>query len=52
MKINAIPSGGGAGSVFDTGTFDNMLFDGFQGQSPSTIQINAFNAVVEMGNYI
>ena len=52
MKVNVLPSGSGAGSVFDTGTFDNMLFDGFQGQQPSILQINAFNAVIELGNYI
>ena len=52
MKVNVLPSGGGSNSVFDVGTFDNMVFDGFQGQQPSILQINAFNAVIEMGNYI
>jgi hypothetical protein len=52
MKVNVLPSGIGGGSVFDTGTFDNMLFDGFQGQQPSILQINSFNAVVELGNFI
>lgn len=52
MKVNVLPSGIGAGSVFDTGTFDHMLFDGFQGQSPTVLQIFAFNAVIEMGSYV
>jgi hypothetical protein len=52
MKVNVLPSGGGANSVFDTGTFDNMIFDGYVGQQPSILQINAFNAVIELGNYI
>jgi hypothetical protein len=52
MKVNVLPMGLGAGSVFDTGTFDSMVFDGFQGQQPSILQINAFNAVIELGNYI
>ena len=52
MKVNVLPSGGGANSVFDVGTFDHMLFDGYAGQSPSILQINAFNAVIELGNYI
>jgi hypothetical protein len=52
MKVNVLPSGGNAGSVFDTGTFDNMVFDGFSGQTASILQVNAFNAVIEAGNYI
>ena len=52
MKVNVLPMGGGAGSVFDTGTFDNMIFDGYQGQQPSILQINAFNAVIEAGNFV
>lgn len=52
MKINVLPSGVGGGSVFDTGTFDNMLFDGFSGQQASILQVNSFNAVVEMGGFI
>ena len=52
MKVNVLPAGGGANSVFDTGTFDHMLFDGFQGQTASILQINAFHAVIELGNYI
>jgi hypothetical protein len=52
MKVNVLPTGGGSNSVFDTGTFDNMVFDGFQGQQASILQINAFNAVIELGNYI
>jgi hypothetical protein len=52
MKVNVLPSSGGQSSVFDTGTFDNMIFDGYSGQSASILQINAFNAVVEVGNFI
>lgn len=52
MKVNVLPSGGAGQSVFDTGTFDTMTFDGFTGQAPSILQINAFNAVAEIGNYV
>jgi hypothetical protein len=52
MKVNVSPIGPNAQSVFDTGVFDTMVFDGFTGQSASILQINAFNAVVEMGNFI
>lgn len=52
MKVNVLPTGGGSGSVFDTGTFDNMLFDGYTGQQPSILQVNAFSAVIEMGSFI
>jgi hypothetical protein len=52
MKVNVLPVGPSQQSVFDTGVFDSMLFDGFAGQSPSILQINAFNAVIEMGNFI
>lgn len=52
MKVNVLPSGGGVSSVFDSGVFDDIVFDGYSGQQPSILQINAFNAVVEMGNFI
>lgn len=52
MKVNVLPSGGASQSVFDTGVFDTMTFDAFEGQAPSILQINAFNAVVEVGNYV
>jgi len=52
MKVNVLPPGGGSSSVFDTGSFDSMVFDGFLGQSASILQINTFNAVIEMGSFI
>ena len=52
MKVNVLPSGANQTSVFDTGVFDSMVFDGFSGQAASILQINAFNAVIEMGNFI
>lgn len=52
MKVNVLPTGANSSSVFDTGVFDSMVFDGFAGQSPSVLQINAFNAVTENGSFI
>lgn len=52
MKVNVLPTGGAGQSIFDTGTFDNMTFDGFAGQAASILQINAFNSVIEAGNYV
>ncbi len=52
MKVNVLPTGVSGQSVFDSGVFDTMTFDGFAGQAASILQINAFNAVIEMGNYI
>ncbi len=48
MKVNLSPSGIGGQSVFDTGTFDSMIFDGF-GTDEVTLQVNAFNVVLEYG---
>ena len=51
MKINALPTGIGS-PVFDTGVFDVMVFDGVvsaAGTADATIQLNAFNALVEYG---
>lgn len=52
MKVNVLPTGVSGQSVFNSGVFDTMTFDGFAGQAASILQINAFNAVIEMGNYI
>jgi hypothetical protein len=52
MKVNVLPAGGGANAAFDVGTFDNAVFDGYTGQQASILQINAFNAVIEMGSFI
>jgi hypothetical protein len=52
MKVNVLPPGASQQSVFDTGVFDSMLFDGYSGEQPSILQINAFSAVIEMGSYI
>lgn len=51
MKANVIPSGAGGSSVFDTGTFDMMVFDGF-GTTPQVLQVMAFNAIVRKGGFI
>lgn len=51
MKVNTIPSGAGGSSVFDTGVFDMMVFDGF-GTTPTTLQVMAFNAIVRKGGFI
>jgi hypothetical protein len=52
MKVNVLPSGSNQQSVFDTGVFDTMVFDGYSGQAASILQINAFNSVIEVGNFI
>lgn len=52
MKVNVLPMGANSQSSFDNGVFDSMVFDGFSGQSPSILQINAFNAVIEFGSFI
>lgn len=50
MKVNVGVSSNASSSVFDTGVFDGMVFDAFFGTSDnSTLQVNAFNALVEYG---
>lgn len=39
-------------SVFDTATFDNSTFDGAVNGSAITLQVNAFNAILETGGAI
>lgn len=62
MVVN-LAGGGGAGttvaqnSVFDTGTFDVMVFDGNgaitqSGVGVPTLQVNAFEAIMEFGGAI
>lgn len=51
MKVNFLPAGAGNNSVFDSGVFDTMLFDGF-GTTAVTMQINGFNALVEYGGQV
>jgi len=51
MKVNTVPSGAGAGSVFDTGVFDTMVFDGF-GTGTQTLQLMAYNAIIKKGGFI
>jgi hypothetical protein len=52
MKINF--SGGitTMNGVFDLGTFDNATFDGGLSTQNPTLQINAFNLILEMGGYV
>jgi hypothetical protein len=51
MKVNTVPTGPGANSVFGTGVFDTMVFDGF-GTGDQTLQVMAFNAVVKFGGFV
>lgn len=51
MKVNLLPAGAGGQSVFDTGTFDAMVFDDF-GNQTSTLQVYAFNSLVIFGGVI
>ena len=51
MGTNVTPTGPGASSTFDHATFDNAVFDGV-GPTPVTLQINAFNAIMELGGFI
>ncbi len=51
MTVNVVPTGPGALSVFDKATFDNAVFDGV-GTLPVTLQVNAFNAIMELGGFI
>lgn len=48
MTVNVLPTGVLAQSVFDTGVFDTMVFDGLA-STDATLQLNAFNAIVEYG---
>ena len=57
--MNVAPSGTSAivASVFDTGTFDSMLFDGngnitASGSGLTTLQVNAFESLIEFGGPI
>lgn len=51
MKVNVVPSGAGAESVFDTGVFDAMVFDGFASEE-AVLRVNAFNAMMEYGSNV
>lgn len=49
--------GSGVGSVFDTGVFDTMIFDGngatsASGQLVPTLQLNAFEGLVQAGSLL
>lgn len=48
MKVNVVPAGPGGQSVFDTGSFDSAVFDGFS-TAQATLQVNVFNTLVELG---
>jgi hypothetical protein len=48
MKVNVLPAGLSYQSVFDSGVFDVMVFDGLS-SSDATLQLNAFNALLEFG---
>lgn len=48
MKVNILPAGTSNQSVFDLGVFDTMVFDGLA-SSDATLQLNAFNVLVEFG---
>lgn len=51
MKVNLLPAGAGGQSVFDTGVFDTMVFDGF-GTATNTLQVNAWNTMLVFGGTI
>jgi hypothetical protein len=48
MKVNVLPSGTDSQSIFDTGTFDVMVFDPLTSDT-ATLQVNAFNTLMELG---
>jgi len=48
MKVNLLPLIVSNQSIFDTGVFDALIFDGLS-SSDVTLQLNAFNALVEFG---
>lgn len=48
MKVNVLPLGTDSQSVFDTGVFDTMVFDPLSSDD-ATLQVNAFNTVMELG---
>lgn len=50
MTVNIVPAGPGPTSVFDKATFDNAIFDGV-GTTPITLQLNAFNTILELGGF-
>ena len=51
LGTNVVPTGPGANSVFDSAQFDISVFDGV-GTTPITLQINAANAIMELGGLI
>ena len=51
MKVNVAPTGAGGQSIFDSGTFDVMIFDGFT-SSDANLQINSFVGVAEVGGVV
>lgn len=51
MKVNVLPGGTIAQSVFDTGAFDAAVFDGLS-STDATLQINAFNVMLEYGGNV
>lgn len=48
MKVNLLPLVVSNQSIFDTGVFDALIFDGLS-SADVTLQLNAFNAIVEYG---
>lgn len=48
MAASVLPNTPGVNSVFDVATFDNAVFDGV-GTMPITLQVNSFNAIMELG---
>jgi len=51
VGVSVVPVGPGGNSVFDKATFDLGIFDGV-GPMPITLQVNAFNAIMELGGFI
>lgn len=52
FKLNFPGTLGPTNGVFDLGTFDNAKFDNGISQTNPTLQVNAFNCIMEMGGFI
>ena len=52
MRVNFSGGESTANGVFDLGTFDNSIFDSGLSTSAPLLNLNAFNAVMELGGFI
>jgi hypothetical protein len=51
MKVNLLPAGAAAASVFGTMVFGTMMFGG-AGSGTQTLQVNGFIVLLELGAYV